>query len=103
MKITEVKAVYPNYKNVAASWRTHFWQIVVRIETDQGITGLGYGGGGVAAVEVINGHFRELLLGTEINNIQENTFTMIFQLFNTAPPIYCMDCSKIDHWLKGFF
>ena len=71
MKITEVKAVYPTYKNVAASWRTHFWQIVVRIETDQGITGLGYGGGGVAAVEVINGHFRELLLGTEINNIQD--------------------------------
>ena len=71
MKITEVKAVYPTYKNIAASWRTHFWQIVVRIETDQGITGLGYGGGGVAAVEVINVHFRELLLGTEINNIQD--------------------------------
>ena len=71
MKITEVKAVYPTYKNIATSWRTHFWQIVVRIETDQGITGLGYGGGGVAAVEVINGHFRELLLGTEINNIQD--------------------------------
>ena len=41
MKITEVKAVYPNYRNVAPSWRTHFWQIVVRVETDQGIVGVG--------------------------------------------------------------
>lgn len=71
MKITDVRAVYPNYKNVVPSWRTHFWQIVVRIETDQGIVGFGYGGGGVAAVEVVNRHFRELLLEIEINNTQD--------------------------------
>ena len=39
------------------------WQIVVRVETDAGVTGFGYGGGGVAAVEVVNRHFAELLNG----------------------------------------
>ncbi len=36
MKIIEVRAVYPNYRHVVPSWRTHFWQIVVRVETDIG-------------------------------------------------------------------
>ena len=67
MKITDVKAVYPNYQHVVPSWRTHFWQIVVRVETDTGVTGHGYGGGGVASVEVVNRHFRELLLGRQVN------------------------------------
>ena len=40
MKITEVKAVYPRYQHVVLSWRTHFWQIVVRVETDTGTVGL---------------------------------------------------------------
>ncbi|MFQ6028357.1 MAG: enolase C-terminal domain-like protein [Dehalococcoidia bacterium] len=51
------------------SWRTHFWQIVVRVESDAGVAGLGYGGGGVASVEIVNRHFRELLLGRDVNNI----------------------------------
>ena len=71
MKITNVKAVYPRYKHVAPSWRTHFWQIVVRVETDAGAVGLGYGGGGVAAVEVVNRHFRELLLGRNVNGVED--------------------------------
>jgi L-rhamnonate dehydratase len=68
MKITEVHAVYPNYRHVVPSWRTHFWQIVVRIVTDVGAVGFGYGGGGVAGVEIVNRHFRELLLEREINS-----------------------------------
>ena len=71
MKITDVKAVYPNYQHVVPSWRTHFWQIVVRVETDTGVTGLGYGGGGVASVEVVNRHFRELLLGRQVNGVDD--------------------------------
>ena len=71
MKITNVKAVFPRYKHVAPSWRTHFWQIVVRVEIDAGKVGLGYGGGGVAAVEVVNRHFRELLLGRSVNSVED--------------------------------
>jgi L-rhamnonate dehydratase len=68
MKVTEVKAVYPKYQHSLAAWRVHFWQIVVRVETDAGLVGLGYGGGGVAAVEVVNRHFRELLLDRDVDS-----------------------------------
>ena len=71
MKITEVRAVYPNYRYVVPSWRTHFWQIVVRVETNVGAVGLGYGGGGVASVEIVNRHFRELLLDRELSSPAE--------------------------------
>ena len=75
MKITDVKAVYPKYQHVVPSWRTHFWQIVVRVETDTGAIGLGYGGGGVAGVEIINRHFRELLLGQQIDSVADISMT----------------------------
>ena len=73
MKITGVKAVYPNYQHVVPSWRTHFWQIVVRVETDTGVTGFGYGGGGAAAVEVVNRHFNELLVGRTVDSVDDIT------------------------------
>lgn len=68
MRIESVKAVYPNYQNVASSWRTHLWQIVVEVRMDGGVIGYGYGGGGLASLPVVNGHFRELLVGTEVNS-----------------------------------
>lgn len=71
MKITDVKAVYPNYQHIPPSWRTHFWQIVVRVESDAGVTGYGYGGGGVAAVDVVNRHLGELLIGREVNSVAD--------------------------------
>ena len=68
MKITSLKAVYPRYRHVPASWRTHFWQIVVRVETDAGVVGFGYGGGGVAAVEIVNRHMTELTVGMRVDS-----------------------------------
>lgn len=68
MKITDVQAVYPNYRQPLGGWRPYLWQIVVRVETDAGICGYGYGGGGVAAVAVVNRHLRELLLGASIDS-----------------------------------
>ena len=70
MKITQVKAVYPHYRHVAPSWRTHLWQIVVRVEADGGLCGWGFGGGGEAAVAVVNGHMRESLLGQEVDGVE---------------------------------
>ena len=71
MKIASVKAVYPKYANTVPSWRTHLWQIVVRIETDTGQTGWGFGGGGKAAVEIVNGHFSEILVGRPLNSLSD--------------------------------
>ena len=68
MKITSIKAVYPRYRHVPPSWRTHLWQIVVRVETDAGIVGFGYGGGGVAAVEIVNRHMAELAVGARLDS-----------------------------------
>ena len=71
MKINSVTAVYPNYKHTVPSWRTHLWQIVVRVETDTGQTGWGYGGGGKAAIEIVNGHFSEILVGRSVNSLSD--------------------------------
>ena len=71
MRITTVEAIYPDYQHVAPSWRTDLWQIVVRIETDRGHTGYGYGGGGLASLQIINGHFRELLTGRSFDSPEE--------------------------------
>jgi len=71
MKVTDVKAIYPKYNHVPPSWRTHLWQIIVRVESDSGVVGYGFGGGGRAAVEVVNGHLRELLLGVSLNNVAD--------------------------------
>ena len=71
MKITEVKAVYPKYERIPDSWRTNFWQIVVRIESDKGVVGFGYGGGGVASEAIVNLHFRELLIGQQIDSVSD--------------------------------
>ncbi len=71
MRIRDIQAIYPRYNHPANTWRTHFWQIVVRVEMDGGIVGWGYGGGGVGSVEVVNRHFRELLVGREFSSIEE--------------------------------
>ena len=71
MKITDVKAVYPNFRFDTSSWRDHFWQIVVRVDSDAGVFGYGYGGGGVGAVEVVNRHFKELVTGRSVDSVDD--------------------------------
>ena len=44
--------------------------IVVVIKTDQGITGYGFGAGGGAAAEIIHGHLRHLLVGSDPLNVE---------------------------------
>ncbi|MBL8179445.1 MAG: mandelate racemase/muconate lactonizing enzyme family protein [Bryobacterales bacterium] len=43
--------------------------ILVQIKTDQGLTGYGMGGGGTAAVHIIENHLKDLLLGANALNI----------------------------------
>ncbi len=71
MRIESIKAVYPKYQNVASSWRTHLWQIVVEVRTDVGVVGYGYGGGGLASLPIVNGHFSELLVGESLNSPED--------------------------------
>ena len=72
MKIIDVKAVYPKWKNLRTGvWQSHFWQIVVRVEADDGSVGYGYGGGGEPGSLVVNQHFRELLVGRTIESVDD--------------------------------
>jgi L-rhamnonate dehydratase len=72
MKIKEIKAYYPKWENLAkGQWQSHFWQIVVKIKTDNGLIGYGYGGGGEPSVLIINKHFKELLIGKNIDTIND--------------------------------
>ena len=70
MKVTGVRAAYPNWRRLppANAWQAHFWQIAVRVTTDAGVTGYGYGGGGRPAVHVINDHLRRFLIGRSIDD-----------------------------------
>ena len=72
MKITNVKAVYPKWSHQPGKvWQKCFWQIVVRIDTDIGVIGYGYGGGGEPGVLVINKHLRHHLEGVEVNSVDD--------------------------------
>ena len=72
MRITDVKAVYPKWGRLPVGvWQSHFWQIVVRVEADNGTVGYGYGGGGEPACLVVNRHFRELAVGCEIETSED--------------------------------
>ena len=61
------------------------WQIVVRIETDTGQTGWGFGGGGKAAVEIVNGHFSEILLGRPLNSLSDISETWDYLYSESIP------------------
>ena len=69
MKVTDVRAAYPKWRQrpPADAWQAHFWQIAVRVTTDAGVIGHGYGGGGQPAVHVINDHFSRFLVGRTID------------------------------------
>ncbi len=71
MKITAVNAIYPRCRAPLGAWRPHLWQIAVRIESDAGVVGLGCGGGGEAAVTIIQRHLRELLVGRTIEQVDD--------------------------------
>ena len=61
------------------------WQIVVRIETDTGQTGWGFGGGGKAAVEIVNGHFSEILSGRPLNSLSDISETWDYLYSESIP------------------
>lgn len=86
MKIVEVSALYPNHpEQTLKGWRQYFWQIVVRVKTDAGLEGYGYGGGGKAGVEIVNGHFRELLVGCSLGNTND-IHKMWDRLYSASTP-----------------
>ena len=69
MKITNVRACQPQTPNSPDDWRTTIGQILIAVDTDQGITGYGVGGGGFAGIHVVRTVLRDALLGKDPANI----------------------------------
>jgi len=71
MKLKQITAHYPQWQHTLGGWRPRLWQIVVRVESDTGVVGYGYGGGGEASLPIVNGHFRELLTGRTVESVED--------------------------------
>ncbi|MDP7254009.1 MAG: mandelate racemase/muconate lactonizing enzyme family protein [Planctomycetota bacterium] len=71
MKITSLKATQPETPEAPQDWRTWFGQIAVTVKTDEGLTGIGIGGGGVSGIHVIETELRALLLGRDPFHIEQ--------------------------------
>jgi L-rhamnonate dehydratase len=71
-QIAHPLAEWPQYHDKRSSWFGRMTAGVVEIETDAGLTGLGYIGGGKAAAArvIIEDHFAQLLLGQNAADIE---------------------------------
>ena len=71
MKIIHITAHQPVTPDSPPDWRTQLGQIVVEIQTDDGRLGIGVGGGGAAAIHVIETVLSDLLLGCDATDVEE--------------------------------
>lgn len=70
MRITELRAMQPPTPGAPADWRTQLGQIVVEVETDDGLVGVGVGGGGAAGIHVVHTVLRDLLVGQDPTGVE---------------------------------
>ncbi|MBC8350860.1 MAG: mandelate racemase/muconate lactonizing enzyme family protein [Planctomycetes bacterium] len=70
MRITEIRASQPPTPGSPADWRTQLGQIVVEVKTDDGLVGLGVGGGGVAGIHLVETVLRDLLVGRDASDVE---------------------------------
>lgn len=70
MKITNVRACQPACDS-PPDWRTSMGQILVAVDTDDGLTGYGVGGGGAAAIHVVQTVLRNRLLGHDAEPVED--------------------------------
>ena len=77
MKILKISAWQPDCVGSPPDWRTKLGQIVVEIELEDGISGLGVGGGGQAGIHVIESVLQECLLKENYSCPQEAHSAML--------------------------
>lgn len=70
MKIVSVRAVQPETPGSPPDWRTQLGQILVRIDTEDGLSGYGVGGGGLAGIHVIETVLRDFLVGKDADDVE---------------------------------
>jgi L-rhamnonate dehydratase len=70
MKIADVRAVIPDAPNAPRDWRSAMAQFLAIVETDSGEIGLGVGGGGKAALHIVETVLREVLIGQDPRDVE---------------------------------
>src|SRR6266566_9300924 len=71
MKITGLKAWQPPTPGSPPDWRTQLGQIIVEVQTESGLTGIGVGGGGAASIYVVNTVLKDLLIGRDASVVED--------------------------------
>ncbi|MDA0709383.1 MAG: mandelate racemase/muconate lactonizing enzyme family protein [bacterium] len=69
MKIIGIRAVQPETPGSPPDWRTQLGQILIRVDTDDGLSGYGIGGGGCAGIHVVETVLREFLMGKDASDV----------------------------------
>ena len=70
LKIKSIRAVQPASPSAPNDWRTSLGQILVTVETDDGLTGFGVGGGGRASIHVVETVIRRALAGQDSTDVE---------------------------------
>ena len=70
MRITDIRATQPPTPSSPADWRTQLGQIVVEVESADGLVGVGVGGGGAAGIHVVQTVLRDLLVGQDGTKVE---------------------------------
>jgi L-alanine-DL-glutamate epimerase-like enolase superfamily enzyme len=71
MKIADVRAVIPESPTAPRDWRSAMAQFLAIVETDTGRIGLGVGGGGKAALHIVDTVLREVLIGRDPRDVEQ--------------------------------
>ncbi|HUG68630.1 MAG TPA: hypothetical protein VMM76_12825, partial [Pirellulaceae bacterium] len=66
-----IRATQPPTPGSPGDWRTQLGQIVVEIEADNGLIGIGVGSGGAAGIHVVRTVLRDLLLGRDATDVEQ--------------------------------
>lgn len=70
MKIANVRAIQPDADRAPGGWRGSIGQILVRIDTENGLSGYGVGGGGPAGIHVVQTVLSEVLMGADAGDVE---------------------------------
>ena len=69
-RITGLRAWQPKTPGAPTDWRTQLGQIIVEVQTESGVTGIGVGGGGAAGIHIIETVLRDLLMGRDASQVE---------------------------------
>jgi L-rhamnonate dehydratase len=105
MRITQVRAVQPPTPRSPRDWRTTFGQILVVVQTDEGLLGYGVGGGGPAGIYVVDTLLRDVLLGADplqVEPLWHRMYRAILPLGRRGLSIMALSGADLALWdLRG--